>query len=182
MTKRVRDGSITLDDYGAQSLEVAPQVETGLFMIRIDHLIYNDYMCNPLLNDLVIDLDDEPVIDSTARDSDQSNFPDCFTHAMVNVRGCEIPRNVVQADTIVVSCGLANFEQSSWSTHRRHESGERMKSSTRKRTTTSLFAVSRTTILGCVMVVQYGRSTAENSMIPTTTGARGNTLVEIQKS
>ena len=40
---------------------------------------------------------------------------------MVNVRGCEIPRNVLQADTIVVSCGLANFEQSSWSTHRRHE-------------------------------------------------------------
>ena len=24
-------------------------------------------------------------------------------------------------DTIIVSCGLANFEQSSWSTHRRHE-------------------------------------------------------------
>ena len=29
--------------------------------------------------------------------------------------------SVLQADTIVVSCGLANFEQSSWSTHRRHE-------------------------------------------------------------
>ena len=73
------------------------------------------------MNDLVIDLDDEPGIDSTARDSDQSNFSDCFTHAMVNVRSCEIPRNVLQADTIVVSCGLANFEQSSLSTHRRHE-------------------------------------------------------------
>ena len=90
-------------------------------MIRFDHLIYNDDVCNPLLNDLVIDPDDEPGTDSTARDSDQSNFPDCFTHAMVNVRGCEIPRNVLQADTTVVSCGLANFEQSSWSTHRRHE-------------------------------------------------------------
>ena len=40
---------------------------------------------------------------------------------MVNVRGCEIPRSVLQADTIFASCGLANFEQSSWSTHRRHE-------------------------------------------------------------
>ena len=48
-------------------------------------------------------------------------FPDCFTHAMFNVRSCEIPRSVLQADTIVVSCGIANFEQSSWSTHRRHE-------------------------------------------------------------
>ena len=112
MTKRVRDGSIALADYDAQSLDVARQVGTGLFMIRID-LIYNDYVCNPYLNDLVIDLDDEPGIDSSARDSDQSNSPDCFTHAMVNVRGCEIPRNVLQADTILVSCGLANFERSS---------------------------------------------------------------------
>ena len=40
-------------------------------------------------------------------------------------------------------------------------SGERMKSSTRRRTTTSLFAVSRTTTLECAMVVQHGRSTAE---------------------
>ena len=78
-------------------------------------------MCNPLLNDLVIDFDDEPGVDSAARDSDQSNSPDCFTHAIVNVRSCEIPRNMLQADTIVVSFGLANFEQSSSSTHRRLE-------------------------------------------------------------
>ena len=66
-------------------------------MIRIDHLVYNDYVCNPLLNDLVIDFDDEPGVNSAARDSDQSNSPDCFTHAMVNVRSCEIPRSVLQA-------------------------------------------------------------------------------------
>ena len=66
-------------------------------------------MCfNPLWNDLVIDHYDDPDIVSTARDSDQSNFSDCFT----NVRS-EIPRSVLQADTIVVSCGLASFEQSS---------------------------------------------------------------------
>ena len=114
MTKRVRDGSITQDDYDAQSLEVARQVGTELFMIRIDHLIYNDYVCNPLLNYLFIDFDDEPGIDST-------NFPDCFTHAMVNESCREFPRIVLQADTIIVSGGPANFEQSSWSTHRRHE-------------------------------------------------------------
>ena len=39
MSTRVRDGSITLDDYDKQSLEVARQVGTGLFVIRIDHLI-----------------------------------------------------------------------------------------------------------------------------------------------
>ena len=84
MTKRVRDGSITLNDYDAQSLEVVRQVGTGLFMIGIDHLIYNDYVRNPLLNDLIIDFDNEPGIDSTARDSEKKDSPDCFTHAMVN--------------------------------------------------------------------------------------------------
>ena len=52
------------------------KVETGLIMIRIDHLINNDYVCNPLLLDLVIDFDDEPGIDSAARDSDQTNSLD----------------------------------------------------------------------------------------------------------
>ena len=80
-------------------------------MTTVDHLIYNDYVCNLLLNDIVINFDDEPGIDSTARDSDQTSSPDC----------CGIPSNLLQADTIVLSCGLANFEQSSWSTHRRHE-------------------------------------------------------------
>ena len=84
-------------------------------------MICDDYASNLLLNDLVIDFDDELGVNSAARISDQSNSPDCFTHAMVNVRSCEIPRSVLQADTIIVSCGLANFEQSSWSTHRRHE-------------------------------------------------------------
>ena len=49
-------------------------------MIGIDHLMYNDYVRNTLLDDLVIDFDD-------ARDSEQTNSLDCFTHAMVNVRG-----------------------------------------------------------------------------------------------
>ena len=68
MIKRVRDGSITLDDCDSQSLEVVRQIGTGLFMIRIDHLIHNDCVCNPFLNDLVIVFDDEPGIDSTARE------------------------------------------------------------------------------------------------------------------
>ena len=95
MTKRVRDSSITLDDYDAQSLEVARQVGTVLLMITVDHLIYNDYVCNLLLNDIVIIFDDEPGIDSTARYSDETNSPDC----------CEIPRNLLEAETIVLSCG-----------------------------------------------------------------------------
>ena len=121
MTKRVRNGSITLDDGGAQSLEVARQVVTGLFKIRTDHLMHDDNACNPLSNDLVTDLGDELVVDCLVRDSDQSNSADNFTLAMVNARCRESPRSLLQADTIVVSCGLANFERTSWSTQRRHK-------------------------------------------------------------
>ena len=88
--------------------------------MRIDHLTRDDYACSPLLNDFVIDFDDESGVNSLARDSDQSNF-DCFTHAMVNACCRDSPRSVLQADTIAVSCGVANLEQSSWSTLRCHK-------------------------------------------------------------
>ena len=37
-------------------------------MIRIDHLIRDDHVCDPLLNDLVIFLGDDPDVNSVARD------------------------------------------------------------------------------------------------------------------
>ena len=58
--------------------------------------MYNDYVSNPLF---VIDYDDDPENVSTARDSDQSNFSDCYTNAMANA-SCEIPRNVFQASLV----------------------------------------------------------------------------------
>ena len=50
-----------------KSLEVTRQVGTGLFTIRIDHLIHDDYVCNPVLNDLVIDFGDELDVNNVAR-------------------------------------------------------------------------------------------------------------------
>ena len=93
-------------------------------------------------------------VNSAVRDSDESNSPACFTHAMVHVRSCEIPRSVLQADTIIVSCGLTNFEQSSRSTHRRHEfwgSHEELDTGEDY----DKFVL-RTTTLECATVVQYG--------------------------
>ena len=42
--KSVRNGTIVMEDYNGQHLEVARQVRTGLFMIRIDHLVLQDYI------------------------------------------------------------------------------------------------------------------------------------------
>ena len=44
MTKCMRNRTISLDDYAGEHIEVARQVGTGLFMIRIDHLNFDDYM------------------------------------------------------------------------------------------------------------------------------------------
>ena len=46
-TKSSRNGAVTLDDYDNQSLEVAREVGTGLFMIRIDHLLAEQYLPLP---------------------------------------------------------------------------------------------------------------------------------------
>ena len=46
-TKSARKGTITLDDYEDQGLEVARQIRTGLFMIRIDHLLTEQYLPLP---------------------------------------------------------------------------------------------------------------------------------------
>ena len=130
----MRDGSITLVDYDAQSLEVSRQVGAGLFMIRIDHLM--------TLREILFD--DELDVDSAARDSDPSNSCDCFTHAMVTSRSREFPKSVLHADTIIVSCRLANFERTCWSAHRRHEFWEDLtKNWTQGQIATSLLAVSK---------------------------------------
>ena len=42
--KSVRNGTIVMEDYNKQHLEVARQVRTGLFMIRIDHLLIQDFV------------------------------------------------------------------------------------------------------------------------------------------
>ena len=149
MTKRVRDGSITLDDYDAQSLEVARQVGTGLFVIRIDPLINDDYASNPLLNDLL-------GVNSAARDSDQSNSPDCFTHAIVKFSVVKF--RGVYSRPIRLSSAVDSRILNSLLGRRivGTNSGSRTKNWTQEKTRTSLFAVSRTTTLECATVVQYG--------------------------
>ena len=120
MTKRVRESSITIDD--SQLSEVARQEGTRLFSIRIDHLVHDDHVCNSLLDDLAINSGAKPDVNNVARGTDQPCSPDCSTHAMVDDSRRIFPRSVLQADTIIVSCGPANFERASWSTQRFHES------------------------------------------------------------
>ena len=78
MTKRAREGSITIND--PQSLEVARQVGTRLFTIRIDHFIHVDDVCDFLSGDFVIGSGMKSDAYSVARGPDQLRFPDCLFH------------------------------------------------------------------------------------------------------
>ena len=114
MTKRVRKRSITIDD--SQPSEVARQAGFRLFTIWIDHIVHDDHVCNFLLDDLVIDSGAKNDVKNVARGPDQPCSHDGSTHAIVGDSRRKFPRSVLQADAIIVSCGLANFERTSWST------------------------------------------------------------------
>ena len=113
------EDSITIDD--SQPLEIARQVGTRLFTIGMDLFVHDDRVCNFLLGDLVIDSCGKPDVNNVARGPDQPCSSDCFTHATVDDSRRIFPRRVLQADTIIVSCGPANFERTSWSTQRCHK-------------------------------------------------------------
>ena len=76
MTKRLREGSITIDDYDSQPLEVVRQPWTRLSTMRIDHFVHDDYVCNFPLDDLVIDSGAQPNVNNVARGPDQRCSPD----------------------------------------------------------------------------------------------------------
>ena len=75
---------------------------------------------------------------------------------MVNVRSQEFPRSVLQADTIIVSCGLANFCGLLGRRSVVTNSLDLTKTWTQGQTTTSLLAVLKTTTLKCATVVPCG--------------------------
>ena len=119
LTKSVREGSITLDDYDSQPLEFARQVGTRLFTIGMDHFVHDDRVCNflfwTILSSILVP---RPDVNNVARGPDQPCSSDCFTHATVDDSRRIFPRSVLQADPIIVSCGPANFERTSWPTQR----------------------------------------------------------------
>ena len=71
-TKSSRKGSITLDDYQNQGLEVVRQAKTGLFMIRIDHLFPKQYVSLPLQLRSLLSEQPQPV-DSSEDESETEN-------------------------------------------------------------------------------------------------------------
>ena len=110
MTKRERQDSITIDY--TKSQEVAGQGSTS----GVDQSSHVDYVCDFPPSDLVIDSGIKFDIDNVVRDPGQSRFPNCSAHVMVANSSRPFrplrpfPRSVFQADTIIVSCGLANLK------------------------------------------------------------------------
>ena len=87
-------------------------------LVALSNSVHDVYVCNFLLDDLVISSGIEPDVNNVARGPNQQRSLDCL--AMID--GSRMfPRSVFQADTIFVSCRLANFERISWSMQRCHK-------------------------------------------------------------
>ena len=153
LTKSARYGKVTLDDYNGQSLEVAREQGTGLFMVRIDHLSPEQYQHLPI-RDLLIEQPSMPcplAIDSSDEEADNEEQEDlgeeavhdddewptqqefeswlkaakqpaeatAESHCYVSRRHKpqyprrNFPAIVLEAQTVIVTCGMNNFEFSS---------------------------------------------------------------------
>ena len=106
-TKKSRDGTITMDDYENQGLEVARQARTGLFMVRIDHLLVEQYL--PLPEQLRSLLLEQP---DTIESSDDDDLYDSHSYvASRRPKTRKFPMATLEANTVIVSCGMLNFEE-----------------------------------------------------------------------
>ena len=116
----MRDGTICLEDYNGQHVEVVRQKRTGLFMIRIDHLIMdpaNDGCPDrapEALKNLI--LSKEPEKDNSDVESGSTTSVEHESAFMA----ATAPAGLLEADCFAVSCGLANFEESGYSTGASH--------------------------------------------------------------
>ena len=154
MTKRAGGDSITLDKYDLQSLKFAQQLETGPFLTKIDHSVHDGHARNSLLSDPVVFCDGESVVNNVIQGSGKPCPSDCSTHAMIGA--VRLPKRVLEADTIIVSCGLEILNilpgRSSTLTY----SGDRTMNWLHWQTLTSSRKASRTTTLKSAMLVHYG--------------------------
>ena len=113
-TKSARNGTISLDDHDGQQLEVARQARTGLFMVRIDHLLRRDFLESMKAGNLPPEttglfLDEPDVVCSSDEEDDYEKFG-YVADAGRDKRTKSFDEEFLAAQTIIVSCGMANFE------------------------------------------------------------------------
>ena len=73
------------------------------------------------LSDPVVYYDDESVVNLLIQGSGKPCPSDCFTHARIG--DVRLPRRALEADTIIATCGLENFERASGSKQHTHKFG-----------------------------------------------------------
>ena len=145
-TKSSRSGAITLDDYSDQNLEVVRQAKTGLFMVRMDHLARKHFEKND--NKLMRSVcDDRPwnyednCPQQTEASPNRTQDKDWWgLHGPQLLEACgyvatpsqtksqkhgkPFPKHILEAKTVVVSCGMTNFEDSNYSNGKSNEFAE----------------------------------------------------------
>ena len=113
--KDVRDGTIQVKDYDWQHLEVARQIGTGLFMVRLDHLNRDQYRNLPGSLPRLLDEDYDDTPDLVF--SDEEKVAMVGYDERVEPNKLKIPKSALRANNLLVSVGWENFENTSFGKH-----------------------------------------------------------------
>lgn len=127
VTKNMREGTTILEDYG-EELEVVRQAGTGLFMMRIDHLLTEDYIGgDPRLEVLVIDYDNYDSDPENNYNFDRDVSPALVGYPASSSRHTkeqdeeDVVRDHQDERNINVSCGTHHFELMQAATRNKEE-------------------------------------------------------------
>ena len=110
MTKCVRRGSITLDDYEDANLEVVRDINSGLFLIRIDHLVQSMYGKHDGFSEMLIDPDQDFLPSASEEESQENKVHVGYPAVEIQPRTYGFEPSYLNAPTFVVTCGAMTFE------------------------------------------------------------------------
>ena len=87
-------------------------------MIRIDHLIFQDFSTNPVLSDMILDVDNLSTCHRSGNlTADvQRDHASLIKGSMVSAFPRDVPWRRTASWSLVVTCGFANFERTSFAT------------------------------------------------------------------
>jgi len=127
--KNSRTGTICMEDYNMQTIEVVRHAKTGLFMVRIDHLHPHMYArFPPSLSNLLIKDNKLPLRDVSMSDDERERCGYVANEQRAKKEpyrpercGKPCSTEIFDAGTVVVSCGLSKFEESNYSEGRSTE-------------------------------------------------------------
>ena len=99
-----------MDDYEDANLEVARDINSGLFLIRIDHLVQSMYGKHDGFSKMLIDPDQDFLPSASEEESQENKVHVGYPAVEIQPRTYGFEPSYLNAPTFVVTCGAMTFE------------------------------------------------------------------------